>query len=476
VASQFYDVIVIGTNIGGLIAAGLMAGKGFRVLVTGENLFQNSDQNQLFTFAPSPDSPFISSLLSELKLKQVIKRHLSLNIPSYQVVLPKHRIDVSPEPESLAQEFDREFFKQREEIRLFYKDLKLYMNKIDKIFQKNHLFHLESPFKRWKLQARLSKLILREEREGPDIFRSIPKEHPFKTFVLAQVILSTYKNAHLLTNFEIVRLHGAWLQGTFSIKNQLLGLKRLLMDKITNQGGDIKPEYQVQSILMKQTRAQGIKIKGIKDGIGCEFIISSIDLRSLSKIIPSQHYNSKFINTLQGIYPTHYLFIFPLLVKSKVIPEGMAREVFFVSDLKKKLEEENLLRIIVTHKDKDLSLITVGCLSRIFNKRSYYFDLRKRAIFQLEGLIPFLREHIKEEEPLFIFQPIYGGRFNSWFGFSVGSSKIGYKNIFLAGREVFAGLGFEGEFLSGRAAVWIAAKKGRRKEQIHRKLRGKLDM
>jgi phytoene dehydrogenase-like protein len=97
-ATNFYDVIIIGNELGGLAAAALVARRGYRVLVLGEAALSQSYHLGPFTLPRSPfafvglESPAIRRVLGELGLAQILRRKLTALQPHYQVVVPHHRI------------------------------------------------------------------------------------------------------------------------------------------------------------------------------------------------------------------------------------------------------------------------------------------------------------------------------------------------------------------------------------------------
>ncbi|MFH0902604.1 MAG: hypothetical protein V2A73_18395, partial [Pseudomonadota bacterium] len=127
-STSYYDVIVLGDDLAGLIAATLCARRGLRVLVADPPVAVGQVERyelgpyelprRPFTFAIEP-SMAIRRVVAELNFVQTIKRRLVPLRPSFQIILPDARIDVSTDAESLSRELERELPAERAAIERF---------------------------------------------------------------------------------------------------------------------------------------------------------------------------------------------------------------------------------------------------------------------------------------------------------------------------------------------------------------------
>ena len=123
--SHYYDVIVLGPELPGLLAGGLLARRGFRVLLArdpGDPADTYQANGHTFSRLPLPllglDGPAWRRILGELNLTQSLRRRLVAQRPAYQVLLPDHRLD--GDPDRALTEIERELPAAREPLEAFF--------------------------------------------------------------------------------------------------------------------------------------------------------------------------------------------------------------------------------------------------------------------------------------------------------------------------------------------------------------------
>src|SRR5215831_592646 len=113
--TNFYDVVVCGGELTGLIAATLLARRGFRVLLLGHDADRPSFEAAGVTLSREPallpplDAVPLGRVLKELNCVQVVRRRAPAPAPAFQVALPRNRFDVTAADEQLGRELEREF-------------------------------------------------------------------------------------------------------------------------------------------------------------------------------------------------------------------------------------------------------------------------------------------------------------------------------------------------------------------------------
>ena len=113
--AKHYDVAILGTGVGALATAALLARRSWRVVVLGHGHRPAAYTydgvvlaRRAFTFLAAA-SPAWTRILAELAQSQTFRRHLTPLDPMLQVLGPDLRLALPPEPLAFAREIDREF-------------------------------------------------------------------------------------------------------------------------------------------------------------------------------------------------------------------------------------------------------------------------------------------------------------------------------------------------------------------------------
>ena len=113
--TNFYDVIVCGAELAGLVSAALLARRGLRVLLLGHDTDRPGFEaagvalSRAPALLPALESQPVARVLTELNCVQVVRRRAPILSPGYQVAMPRRRFDMLAEREPARRELAREF-------------------------------------------------------------------------------------------------------------------------------------------------------------------------------------------------------------------------------------------------------------------------------------------------------------------------------------------------------------------------------
>lgn len=513
VARNFYDVIVIGTQLGPLLTAALLARRGFRVLVLAHDDLpatyawgEHKLQQEPFMLSGA-DFPAIRRVLSELSLTQIFRRRTTPHDPFYQVVLPRHRFDVTGDAERFAMEMEREFPDARRAIDAFYGVVDRAGPELDKLLGADMVLPPDGFFERRDLARAAAHdpfAPTPRARVAAPLFGDLPDHHPFRVAVRAQVRWASDLETAEPGPLPTVRLHTSWARGTLAVEGGLEGLKEMVLDRIITHSGDLRRDLVADRIAIRRGRVAGVRMEGQEEVTGCNFVVFGADAHHLPRMVDVGELGPAFAERLQDVQPAFMRYTVNLIVDSAVLPEGMARNVLFIPEPGAELSGDNLLRIEVTGAAGQATrTLCIGALlpaDRV-EDLAYVEGMRGRVVDRLRWLVPFLERHLVAVDSPHDgrkLQDLRSGREvtikDKWArhpGRMPTVSRVGVpgpldvtglphrtglKNLVLACRQVVPGLGLEGEFLTAWGAASIITRADRRKLRFRKQAWTKIDL
>ncbi len=152
--TKYYDVVVLGMEVGPLTAGALLAKRGFRVLVVGQNAPSDKYDCLGFKFIrrpfmmPSAESPAIRRVISELGAGQILSHMIRTISPVYQVILPRARVNVESDHELTIAELSREFPDDAGDAEQIFSNIGRLSGEIDKLFANDMVVPPETFFEK----------------------------------------------------------------------------------------------------------------------------------------------------------------------------------------------------------------------------------------------------------------------------------------------------------------------------------------
>lgn len=461
-----YEVIILGSGLGGLIAGTLLLTKARSVLLLMEKGSQSYFRKGGYRFIPF-------SSLSEKNLKfdliQAVSQRLGLSIVerevsqgdeekkkekvSFQVILPKSRIDLYQNWFFLRKELKREFPKEIFEIEKFY----------------DEMAKIRASLKGLKGYQSLS-LPLPMQAPRPLMknrfyFERSPFSKEFKRFLQLQLV--SYGNYH--SDWFPIPFIAFGLLNEETDKSipyiDLETFKNHIFKKFLDSGGRVEEIERVGRIEMGWRRGWTIFLDEGRSWYHSNILIFNSPLHPLAPLLGGKRKKiSKFERKIQP----HYLLIPMFLgVQEKVIPVGMGDLLISILDLENSFEGGNLLFLSLSpNGDESMApegkrALTVEGLMSFDKWNQGLFDAFKDGVLNhLKRLIPFFEDHLEFIDWEWAFEQvtkwsyshfIYEGKGD--FNWKDGVIPIRMlKNLYLTGKENFPYLGLEGEILSGLKA------------------------
>jgi phytoene dehydrogenase-like protein len=505
--ANYYDVVVIGMELGPLAAGALLAKRGFRVLVVGHG--RPSDRYRCcghsFTHRPfmmtSTESPAIKRVFKELGITQQMQLTLSTPSPLYQVVLPNARLDVHRDPSSTAREVRREFPSMARHVDGIFSNIGRINGEIDKLLANDVIVPPESFFEKREFS--------RAEVQNP--FRTsnnlyfFDKRHMSQEFGDFMEAPLRFETAGVTDVPQLVRFRqmGGWMFDCQAVSGGRDGIAELFVDQIVGHGGDRQPHQQIGEIAVRRGRIAGVRIADRDEITGCRVVLTDLAPMELSHLVPPASWTKQFHALLDNCPPPQLGYSINMGLAPEVIPHALANTAFAASGPGLGAD---LLRIErVPQENPDMAALHVSCIVPPDEKSSIETGaMRDKILDKMRKIIPFMDGFIKvihspfdgfgalvlngtnadnkndvppiphpEEIPRWLIRPpISSGS----LGIENLPHRSGIKGLLMAGSQVVSGLSTEGEFVAGWGAARIAAKMDPRRERLVRSMRSKVEM
>lgn len=462
---KIFDVAVLGTGVGGLIAATRLAKENRSVLLLKERKYQLFFKRDGYCFIPF--SNFSQKRIKTNLLKKIPfpsgsgdnrrQREKPESNRSAQVILPEGRIDLYREPPLLRREWKREFPGELNSIENFYAELgriRQYFIKLKQKEPSGAFFPIRqrSWIKRWFFRDGLP-------RGGTEKwFLSLSSE--FKKFIELQVMAHGY----LLSDSFPISLLSYLLWNEEDEWERRVDpeiMTRSLLETLVQGGGRVEEIDQVENIETKRKKGFSFTYQADARTFRSRYLVLNGPLHRMSDLFGKK--GGILATWDQRIRPRYVLIPFFLGVLEKVIPVGMGDLLISILNLEKPYERGNLLLLSLSEKGdtnrapEGKRALTVQSLMPFGGSDRGSSALRDGVMDHLKHLFPFLEDHIEfidqrwaEDQVDCWSYPHYFYETDSGFQWRSGIVPIRLsKNIYFSGRENFPYLGLEGEILSG---------------------------
>ena len=481
-----YDTIIIGRDLSSSIAALAASSHGLKTLLVteGNQELEYRDAGYAFPIDPTPLSGFgcgqtALHLLEGLHLSLAGAPKMLLMDPAFQVILPGHRVDLFHDQNQMISDMIREFPLQEQEIRRLYHTILKASTLVERwINEDNAGRSSDLLMKIFHYAVRLPTSItgrysLAVRRNGTD--------HALERVIEAQMAVLS----HLDINSRFLPLSAAYLlslpsRGLFYPLGGRNAWMNWLRKEYIDSGGELMDGCSVIRIDTKSEIIVDMEYAGSSSTFHSNTLIVSTQWEKLNLLLFRQKAFRSVVSRLGSNHPNAYPFCLHLGVHQEGLPEKMAPYVAVVSDVKIPAHHQNLV-FIERSLQGETSRAPEGrrALSAtvFLNESPMVLDdtelkgIAKTIIDSLEGFLPFLRESIDyvniEKSIAFARQSQdcvnqkYFTRKRSFIAMNTLSPETPLHNILLTGGVLRAGLGFEGEIISGVDAALLAGKEQR---------------
>jgi phytoene dehydrogenase-like protein len=324
----WYHIVVIGSDLSGLIFAALAARAGYRVCVLGQGSEGGRYRHEGHWFLREretalgvPISPAISRVFSELALGLELKNRPQPLDPTIQLAMPGVRLDLARDPRLLERELEREFPGQWSGLEPLDALARDGAAQFDVLWQGNLGLPPDGFLERGALRKALRDLDPRGLEPAPSPF-SPWLAHPGLAHA-AHAILDHIAGlaTQSLPRHVALRLWRAFRDGIYRFPGGVDGLRQMFVRKLQDQSGHYRADALAIHIEVKRSRAIAVGLAERGEAIGCEMIVLNGRADRVAPLLG-----------LQTEPPRAHRAIINLALDPRVIPPAMAPELLLFGE------------------------------------------------------------------------------------------------------------------------------------------------
>ncbi|MBT8493697.1 MAG: hypothetical protein KJO07_11610 [Deltaproteobacteria bacterium] len=482
--SNSYDLIVLGDDLPGLIAATLVVRRGQRVLLllSGRPDSYKLGPHTLPTRTVSMagrSGASMRRIFDELHLGNPISRRLGRTRPAFQLAMPKVRLDVFADDEAFLRGLEREAGDAEALLEAANRSASLSME-LDATLADDIVIPPNGFFERREIARHGDQL------DGAnEWWKGLESSALGQALFGAPAALTTALGDEGLTPVTRLRAFDLWRHGAPRLSGDMRTLRELFLEKFDKHGGDVRIGRAAEL-----TFGWGSKVSGVilEDGdeLGAGHVLFAQPVSELEPMSGKQA--RKLHGADEEIELAGYRYMLNLVIDEVGVPEGMAHALFYVDDPDQPLTGANAMLVHVSEPDSGANIsisATVNCpIAEGRTVEQSFADLRVRVRQKLESIMPFVTDHVlvahspherlpaeglegeyELDEPVEP-EPYWSRPSESYLGISGLPYQVGLKNLTLCNSQILPGLGLEGDFEVGWQAARMALGGSKKKDPL----------
>jgi len=480
-----YDTIIIGNDISSLVAALATVRSGRKTVWIREGNIPDlySESGYIFNIDPFPWSGLgheqrFRRFLASIDITLANRTTLYSLHPPLQIIFQKHRLDLFSSIKFQLQEIQREFFVDADGFEKIFDSVIKNSTIMSDLIRENPYILPTTFLKLFKLLFNIPALLLHKINLSRRV-NAIRNPLSLKTIMDAEILLLSNLQTNMETPLSVAHALASLLNTSYYIMG---GKHNLILEcerKFQALGGTLIKGCSVLRLNMNEDIKTDILVDDKALTIAGHDVIISSKWEKFRPIILNDKRFSKYAKKYTTIGNSTYPFTIYMGLHDKGLPDKLAAYSMIISDEKKPLTNTNLV-FLETSLRNDTERAPIG--KRALSATVFLDDSPLRlnddnltcvaedVLNNIEEFFPFFRQNldfINIKESIDIsrkYQEIlnlkYSLKRNTILGVAPISNKTPVKNVYVTGGMLLAGLGFEGEILSGLNAANLVSGDG----------------
>ncbi len=480
-----YDVLVLGAELGGALAAALLAKRGLRVLWAEHAHLAPGYEHDGFLFTSPPYVvppfrmwPMVESCFTELGLTTGFQRALKPAGP-WQVILPRHRLDLPVEPPRRLAELQREFGTGGSKVAETLATLTAMPEGSDPFFRFLDDFSPGSWLERFRLRRRAARV------EGLTRPSPLSADEPLDALLTGAVSLLVQQEP--AGSLAVTRVLAQLLKTPMRLPGGREGLRETLGRRFTELGGTLLPQEGLAGRAVEGIDFEGsqvkLQVRGAEAVYRAQWLVAAMDPPLLAGLLPEEGPGKKVAEHLGGLVPKRLVLTVHWVLPEKVLPRGMGDLVLVDGGQTGPvwIQVHSTRPAGARGDEESLRTVSASALVGAGVRDAGESGLRLPAAGverALEALMPFsVAQRLTRSVPLVDGPGAPAGAgpqivYEAVDGTPTGIEGLGIrtpaKHVLFAGREAVLGVGLEGELLAAARAAAVVHEHVRKRDPLKR--------
>lgn len=462
--SNYFDYVIAGGDLTGVIFGAMAAKRGKRVAVVenGEGLWWEVDEGR-----PTPlvnpwlygleSSTVIKEVLNEIDIYLQVRNRVVRARPSLQLIGENYRLDIDS-PDQLSEELQREFGDKAAVDLEWVRKLMLLDGDLSHAIDRKPLVPPDS----WGERRDLAKIvaefpILDETLDGSPFDRDtvlLPYLRAYQPFF-------TGTAQSPMSALPFLRVAKGILDGLYLMDEEEPDFRRFFLDVMRQKSGFVVRDAQISGFEVRRGKIHEIVLRGGKDSVGADVVVCNMEARRFLQLIPPESQKEKFHQRILMRRPAGYLYPIVLRVKGERFLEAAGNFMLFDPAWVPQPLVLHVPRSQPASGKENVLLATTWIPGAEFTAQEDYLRrVEARVVETISRIHPFLGDLTIDRRHLAIGEngavnpgrltPVYPLVEDKNCGLNDLPLETPYKNVVMASRDLYGGLGLEGAFLGAR--------------------------